>query len=123
MLLKKHERNGILLCLGGHGKAPQTKWLKQWELFSLAVWGLEIQDQSLFLPTAVREKSVSCFPLASRSLLAIFSIPWLIEASPDLCLVFFAFDLGGECQVSVSKTSPFYKEISHMGLEAQLSPV
>ena len=65
----------------------------------------------LFLLRALRE-SLPCL-LASRGLLGIFGVSWLVEASPDLCFVFIWCS---SCVCLSLHMAFFQQEYSHIGL-------
>ena len=70
--------------------------------------------QDWFLTKAVKETQFQASPLASGGLLAIFGVPWVIEASPHFCLHHhMAFSL---CVCLCVQISPFYRYISHIGI-------
>ena len=75
----------------------------------------EIRVLAGLIPSESTEgESIPCHSSSFRGLLAIFCIPWLVDASLDPCLYFhMAFPL---C-VCVFPNFPFYKDTSHVGLE------
>ena len=81
----------------------------------------EIRVLAGLIPSESTEgESIPCHSSSFRGLLAIFCIPWLVDASLDPCLYFhMAFPL---C-VCVFPNFPFYKDTSHVGLGAHLPPV
>lgn len=76
------------LSLPGLPKESSTEWwLEQQKCVVSQFWRLEFQDQGVSR-SVLPLKELGKAPLASRALLSILAIPWLVEASPHPLMAF-----------------------------------
>lgn len=107
---------GVFVSQGHRDKAPQTGGLKTTEIYPLTVLeaaSLRLRcQQGWFLLRLLLLASL----LVSRELPAIFGVPWLVGALPNVPISVFMFTWHSHvCVCLCAPISPFYKNTSSTG--------